>query len=147
MQHFLGFITAMKQTNNDQPWPPAQHTNLTFYIRQRAGGGDKINTALSFIEYNEAQDKKHSHHNNQQQRKRKVQRRSVTDGDFHVLQLTLSTNGGNCRGLVEKQLSHLFAMLGLPEEFRWDDEYWQQKPPAKRGSGDTEGQEEEYEYA
>ena len=149
MQHFLGFITAMKQTNNDAPWPPAQHTNLTFYIRRReGGGGDSINTALSFIEYNEAQDKRHSHHAKQQPRRKAAQRRPSTGtGDFHVLPVTLSTNGGNCRGLVERQLRHLFAMLGLPEEFRWDDEYWQQKPPAKRGTAEAEGQEAEYEYA
>ena len=145
MQHFLGFITAMKQTNNEQPWPPAQHTNLTFYVRRR--DGDRVNTSLSFIEYNEQRDKKHSHINNSRHNKRRTQQPSTTDGDFHVLQLTLSTNGGNCRGPVERQLRHLFAMLGLPEEFRWDDEYWQQKPPVKRGSGEAEGQEDEYEYA
>ena len=147
MQHFLGFVTAMKQTNSDQPWPPAQHTNLTFYIRRKAG--DKINTRLSFIEYNEQHDKKHSHHNKTKRRPPPTTYQPpATDGDFHVLRLTLSTNGGNCRGPVEKQLRHLFAMLALPEEFRWDDEYWQMKPPVKRGGSEDDGEDDdEYEYA
>ena len=148
MQHFLGFITAIRRTDNDQPWPAAQHTNLTFYIRRRVGDG--INTALSFIEYNERTNKKHNHHstnNNNKTKRKPTQLPSNTEGEFHVLQLTLSTNGGNCRGIVEKQLRHLFVMLGLPEEFRWDDEYWQLKPPVKRGGGENEVQEDEYEYA
>ena len=144
MQHFLGFITAMKQTNSDQPWPLAQHTNLTFYVRRKAN--DKINTSLSFIQHNEQSTSTTTKSNTIKPPKRKPSP-SATGGDFHVLQLTLSTNGGNCRSLVEKQLRHLFAMLGLQEEFRWDDEYWQTKPPIKRGSGEEEEKEDEYEYA
>ena len=64
-----------------------------------------------------------------------------------MLRLTLSTNGGSCKSLVEKQLRHLFAMLGLPEEFKWDDEYWQTKPPVKKGDGESDGEDGEWEYA
>ena len=56
LQHFLGFITAMKQTSSTDPWPPAQHTNLTFFIRRKARDG--INTGLSFVQWNEAREGK-----------------------------------------------------------------------------------------
>ena len=65
------------------------------------------------------------------------------DGDFHVLRLTLSTNGGNCKGLVERQLKHLFHMMALKEDFVWDDEYWQTKPRIDKREEDVMEDEEE----
>ena len=141
LQHFLGFITAMKQTSSKDPWPPAQHTNLTFYIRRTRGDG--INTAVPFVVWNEARDAKgRPVRGKAPGRARGGEAGDSVDGDFHVLRLTLSTNGGNCKGLVERQLRHLFHMMALREDFVWDDEYWQCKPRIAR-SDDANGDDDD----
>jgi hypothetical protein len=157
LQHFLGFVTAMKQTSSAEPWPPARHTNLTFYIRRKAR--DAINTQLSFIDYCEQREQGRKGRKTPAAGRRggapdaaKGREEMTTgrrggaggrheDSEFHVLRVTLSTNGGSCRAMVERQLRHLFCMAALPEEFVWDDEYWQQKAPISRT--EAEGEEEQ----
>ena len=143
LQHFLGFVTAMKQTSSAEPWPPARHTNLTFYVRRRARDG--LNTQLSFIDYCEQREQgKKGRRPPPAVRKAAEAGRGgrggeggrPEDSEFHVLRVTLSTNGGSCKAMVERQLRHLFCMAALPEEFVWDDEYWQQKAPISRAEAD-----------
>ena len=152
LQHFIGFITAMKQTNSSEPWPHAQHTNLTFYVRRKRGDG--VNTGVSFVEWSEAKEaeaKKGGRGGKGGGGKGKVGAVGggvgSVDGEFHVLRLTLSTNGGNCKGVVERQLRHLFHMMGLPEEFVWDDEYWKTKPRIERKDDEQQEEDEEEAYA
>lgn len=102
LQQFLGFITALKSTNSDEPWPPVQHRNLTFFIRKRDAD------------------------------------QKVIDGAFDLLQITLSTNGGNCKSSVETQLSSMFKRLKLAPKFRFDDDYFQLKPPQLRKEEEAE---------
>jgi len=54
---------------------------------------------------------------------------------FKKVTLTLSTNGGQCKGPVTKCFYSFFEGCGLPSDFQWDNEFWPTKDiPPRRDS-------------
>lgn len=64
-------------------------------------------------------------------------------GGVRTVQQVLRTTGGDCRRVVERALSDLFAQCGLPRAFRWGDGDWallteeELKTRDNRGDGTT----------
>lgn len=50
---------------------------------------------------------------------------ATADDALEEVELVLRTNGGDCKGPLERQLGIFFRRCGLPPRFDWGPEYWQ----------------------
>lgn len=134
LQKLNAFMTSMKHTSNEQPYPPAQQTKLLFYIPNRL-----IKTPSPSNTSNSSPSQTKSRQNNgfsptssppspSSHHRFPHANRLTNDGEYTIIDIIMTTNGGVCKNMVEKSLSSLFGQAGLPHIFRWDKQYWPNKP-------------------
>jgi hypothetical protein len=63
----------------------------------------------------------------------------TSDGQTRAVTQVLRTTGGDCRRVVERSLSELFAQCGLPRAFRWADGDWVPLSEDARAERDNRG--------
>jgi len=139
LQALNSLLSTLKSRDSKDLYPPKQVLQLVFHVKKRRGDERWAEYVRTIDLQMHLSGKGAAKAPTQQQSNsggRRVARpargesalpprgKDTLEGEFHVVPVIVSTNGGHCKKQVQEQLASLFYRCGLPHKFEWDEEYW-----------------------
>lgn len=131
LQALNSLLAGLKTRDPSDPYPPKQVLQLLFYIKKKRGDEAwaafiRKNDVNMYLEGRTVSPTAGSAPRKPGARAHPLPARghSTLENEFHIVPTLLSTNGGHCKRAVADQMASLFYRVGLPAQFKWDDEYW-----------------------